>query len=1277
MVVTNLSIRLRTSVLVLTGLVVAGGLYAYVALPKESNPSIEIPNIVVTTIYPGASPTDVESLITQPIEREIQGISGIEKINSTSTEGVSTVVVEFTPDVEMSEANQKVREKVDLAKSDLPAEAEEPIISEIDFSEFPIMTINLAAQYPLSRLKSVAETLEDALEGIPSVLEVNLIGGRDQEVQINVDLARLQGYGITFQDVVDAIRRENANIPGGKVDVERLNYLVRVDGQFDSPDEILELVIKSPGGRPIYVRDVAEVRMGFKDRASYSRLRILRQEVEPRVWKAVDPAEHEGYGNVISLNVKKRSGENILETSAAVQEVLEHFALPPGTEVLITGDQSEMVESLVKDLENNIISGLIFVVAVLLFFLGLRTSLLVGVAIPLSMFVSFLVFLAMGQTLNFIILFSLIIALGMLVDNAIVIVENIYRYLEEGHEHFEAARLGTGEVGGAVVASTATTLAAFIPMLFWPGIMGEFMGYLPLTLIITLSCSLFVALIINPVLTGYFARVEGREHAPAQVRLWLKVIGAIAGLMAMVVLWLVNPNFVIVLGGGGLAMVVAHLLVMRHIAGFFIHKGLPAIVRLYRRFLEMTLDRDYTRRAAYFRNMWALVSFTVGFILAALGGVIYATAGLTPAIVVLGPGAVLLGLGLVGVVLHTIEVVLCGRWASVEFGLIFGVFVAGFLGLMHTFATPLELKTFGGLMMLPASVFVIGLIGAVIGPRSGRLILTDNRAKVLHATFGGLFAIIGMFVIAPTGEAFFPDTDPSQVRINIAGQLGTNIEASNRMAEVAQRRIDALLVSNPVSGGNVENILVNVGVGGDMNFGGGARSPERSRLVLNMIDFEDRGESSRDTLAKLREQLAGIPGAEVEFTKNQQGPPTGPPVNIEITGPRFDQIVGLSKRVKAQLADAVAKGRIDGLTDIRDNMNTGRPEMQVHIDRERAAQFGLDTSKIASTIRTAINGTEASTWRDGEDEYDITVRLQASDRQSLETIKRLEIVHEGKVIPLVAIAELELGSGLGSITRLDLQRVVTVQANAKEGFNAQAVLAQVQKDLAGIELGLPAGYGMRYTGENKEKDESFSFLGSALMTGVALILMIMIAQFNRVLSPFIIMIAVALSLIGVMLGLLVTRTPFSLFTFIGVISLAGIVVNNNIVLIDYTMQLQARGRSKRDAIVEAGATRLRPVLLTAMTTVLGLIPLTFGINIDFVGLLVDLAPDFRIGSENTQFWGPMGIAIISGLTFATFLTLVIVPVMYSIFDSTAEALFRAVGRTPAAPDAAVPDASTS
>jgi len=1210
----------------MTVMLAVGGLYAYIVLPKESRPSIEVPNIMVTTFYPGASPDDVAELITKEIEQEIQGINGIKEIRSTSTEGLSSIVVEFHPDVPMDDAAQEVRDQVDMAKADLPSDAEDPVITEIDISEFPIMNVNLAADYSLTRLKELAEDLRDEFEAAPGVLEVDIAGGLEREVQVNVNLNSLLGYGLSFSDIADAIKDENTNIPGGSIDLDSQNYLVRVEGRFQRPEEIEDFVVAAPNGVPVYVKDLAEVKFGFKERESYARLMLIHEE-EDGVLRRVENPE---FRQVISLNVKKRSGENILETAGAVKEILATYPMPPGTLILITGDQSEMVEDLVADLENNIIAGMIFVVLVLMLFLGVRNALLVGLAIPMSMMTSFLILLFMGQTLNFVILFSLIIALGMLVDNAIVIVENIYRYREEGYGRWDAARKGTSEVGGAVVASTATTVAVFAPMLFWPGMIGSFMSFLPMTLIITLSASLFVALVINPVITGYLVRVDEngngdgdtRQASAWVIRLGMGLAVAVLGLIA-----LANPITGLVLAVGAAVTWLLYRYVLRPVADRFVARSFPRLIVWYRTFLEGMMWRDYSVKAAMLRNTLALSAFSVGVALLLIGLGISATIDRTAGLILLVPGGFLAAVGVLGIFLHSLESLYIGGRASIKAAVVLGL-------------------TTGA------------LIGLTLFNRRKYLILTDNRARLLTGTLAVLFTVMAIFAFTSEGVAFFPDTDPNQVRVTFLAPEGTNVETSSLIAEEAQRRIFELLADNPTSMSNVENILVNVGVGGNAQFGATFRQEERSTVTINLVDFSERTEPGASTLERIRLGVQGIPGIEVD---------------------EFSEAARIAEELKRQLVGASESGQIPGLVDVADTLQMGRPEIHVDINRERAAQFGLSTRKVGDIVRQAIQGTEATTWRFEDEEYDVRVRLREEDRRSPQTLESLTL-REGQMgIPLVAIADVTWTTGAGAITRLDLDPVVTVTANTAAGYNSQAVLNQVKEYFADFERTLPPGYRMSYTGEQEDQQESFSFLTRALLVGVALIFFILIAQFNSVSSPLLIMIAVGLGLIGVVVGLIVTATPFSLFTFIGLISLAGIIVNNNIVLVDYINQLRERGLGRREAVIEAGATRLRPVILTALTTILGLVPLTFGFNIDFVGLLARLEPNIQFGSQNTQFWGPMGTAIISGLTFGTFLTLVVVPVIYSAFDSLAVAITSAAVKEehPATQDAAEPESGTA
>jgi len=1314
MKIVDLAIRYRPSVAILTIMLTIGGLVSYLTISKEAFPSIEIPTVVVTTIYPGASPSDIESLVTRIIEEEIQSVSDIEEIRSTSVRGVSTIMVEFTTGVSLDFAYQRVRDKVQIAKPRLPSDIEEPIVSEFDVEDIPIMSINLAGAFSLTQLKEVAEDLADEIEKNPKILEVDLIGTLEREVKVDVDIRALQGYDLTFSDLIETINAENSNTPGGTIRVDSKDYLVRIDGEFrDIRQEIEGLVLKNPDGFPVYVRDVADVYLGFKERSTYSRLQLLQEEEGKRL---VRMAENGSYP-VITLNVKKRSGANILDTADEIQEILDAFPLPRGTQVAITGDQSDTVQLLVDDLENNIISGLIFVVLVLLFFLGFRTAVLVGIAIPLSMFLTFLVFQVIGQELNFIILFSLIIALGMLVDNAVVIVENIYRYREMGYSRFEAAKLGTSEVGSAVVASTATTVAVFIPMLFWPGITGEFMGYLPMTLIITLSCSLFVAIIINPVITGFFVQLD----SDPRMKFSLTIRALLAVLMGGValIIGLANWQTLLVLATAVPALMLAHRYLFSPITRGFVGQALPNLITWYRGFLTTQLQRDYDQKAsiferkglwlsialiyllglvltlfhlyltipgggnssllgvasvlglvivvlliitlfrtrnAYFRNSLWFIALTLGFTFGLLGAVVNGFANIIAGAVLLYPAAILFILGLFLVLIHCIETIYLSGFTSVKAGGLFAAFSLLFLGLM-SLVRGVEFQVIFILLTLPALIIGLGALGHALNGRvlthRSRLLLTDHRSRLLAAVAGGFVAIIVLFAAAPTGVEFFPDTDPNIITVDLELPLGTHLDETNSITQIAQSRINSLLENNQADQGNIKNILVNVGTsssGGDL-MGGGPGSSESSVVTLNVVQYGNRSETSRNTLLRLRESLQGIPGVVFEINKDNAGPPVGKPVNIEITGQDFSEITRITKDLTDILTQASQNNTIPFLVDVNNNLNTGRPEIQIEINRERAARIGLDSREVSNVIRSAILGSEATKYRSGEDEYDVIVRLKEDQRASLETLDALTVIHDDTQIPLSSIADFRVGSGFGSITRLDLNRVATVSADVASGANGATVLQQVQTHLQDYQESIPLGYQMTYTGESEDQAEAFGFLQVAMGIGIAAITLILIAQFNSIIVPIIIMLAVTLGLIGVLLGLILTRTPFGLMTFIGLISLAGIVVNNNIVLIDYIRQLRDRGKTKLEAIVDGGATRLRPVLLTFLTTVIGLVPLTFGLNVDFVGLLADLAPNFEFGSQNTQFWGPMGIAIISGLTFATFLTLVIVPVMYSSLDS--------------------------
>jgi multidrug efflux pump subunit AcrB len=915
----------------------------------------------------------------------------------------------------------------------------------------------------------------------------------EREVQIDVDLARLKYYGLAFDDVIDAIREENVTTPGGSIDVGDTKYLVRVPGEFEDTRLIEDIVITAPGDRPVYIGDIATVDFGFKERESFARL--------------------DGH-SVVTLSVTKRVGKNIIETAEGVQVALEEMQpnFPPTTVVKITSDMSEQVHEMVSSLENNIISGLILVVAVLLFALGIRTASFVGVAIPLSMLLSFSVIQMSGMTMNFIVLFSLILALGMLVDNAIVVVENIYRFRERGYDRKEAAKLATGEVAMPVIAATATTLAAFTPLAFWPGMVGEFMSYLPLTLIITLSSSLMVALVINPTLCSLFMRPEG-EKGPGLTRemKWAVMIAA----------------------------------------------GLTFLV------------------AASFRPL-------AGVLLALTVVLVYA--------------------------LHHYVLAPAGHW-------------------LQTVSLPATLRSY---------------------ERALRWSLI-HRWRVMGTALLVLVLSVMAFNAFSKGVVFFPeDIDPSTVWVQVEAPTGTRAGVTDGIV----RRIEGEL--GDVAGrGDFESVVATAGSSSG-DFMSGGSGTHVGTVAVNFVDYEDRERGSFETLEEMRNTIgSGIAGAEIVVEKPQEGPPTGLPVNIELSGEDAGLLKRLGDEVVAILSNSPVAPKLEGLES---DMADARPELTVEVNRERAQIFGVNTQKIGFMVRSAINGVEAGEFRDGEDEYDIVVRLAEPYRRDLNSLADLTVVSEdGDQVPLPSVASWTVNESFSGINRKDLERVVTVSSDVRSGYNANAVLAEVQAELSDLAAGLPPGYQLAYTGQQEEQQESAAFLMGAFMTALLLIAFILVSQFDSVLRPLIILSSIILSTVGVLIGLLVFGMPFGIImSGVGVISLAGVVVNNAIVLIDYIRLLRERdGLSWTESLVRGGMTRFRPVTLTAITTVVGLIPLAIGLNIDFYGLYGSLQPNFFWGGEQADWWAPMAIAVICGLTFATVLTLILVPVMHTFTDDVA------------------------
>ena len=1098
---TSFSIDNRISVLVIIVLIAVAGIASYINIPKEAAPDITIPNVMVITTYPGVSPEDMESLITRKLEDELSNISDIKEMTSTSAEGYSNINMEFNADVNIDDALQKVREKVDLAKPELPDDAEDPIIQEINLSEFPIMQVNVSGQYGMVELKQVAEDLQDRLETIPSVLEVELSGGLEREVKVDVDLPKLKYYGLSFGDVIKAIQSENVTIPGGNIDVGTKKFLVRVPGEYDTPEPIEDIVVKAPGQNPIYVSDVADVTFGFKDRESYAQLNA---------------------NPVITLSVKKRSGENIIETSNAVKGIIdeEEANFPPTTTIEITSDESDQIRNMVSSLENNIISGLILVIGVLLFFLGVRNASFVGVAIPLSMLTSFIIIRSVDMSMNMIVLFSLILALGMLVDNAIVVVENIYRYLEEGYDNYEAAKKGTGEVAVPIITGTLTTLAAFFPMTFWPGIVGEFMGYLPITLIITLGSSLFVALVINPVLCALFMSVE-IEDGSAQPNMTRqgKLTLAIVGIVVLGLFLAGDPVTWGMLIVAGVILWLSNRFLLNPIGEWWQKKG-----------LDRVLDKYETSLA------WSL----------------------------------------------------------------------------------------------------------------------NNPLKTLGISFAVLFGSFFLFGAFNAGVVFFPeDIPPNNVYVQVEAPVGTNVEFTKSIIDTLQGRADN--IAHPE---DIKTILSTSGSAITSDFSSGGQSGHLGTVSVNFVDFNKRNGSTIEALETLREGVGNnIAGAQITVEKPQEGPPTGKPINLELSGNDMEELKSLAAEAITILENDPVYAKLEGLED---DLPESRPELKVVIDREKAALFGLSTQMIGSTVRQAINGSEASKYRDGKEEYDITVRLKEHYRDDLNALADLNIMNRDDIqIPLSAVSDWTITEGYGGIKHIDQERVITVLSDVRSDYQANAVLLEVQEVLKPFLKEMPRDVTHRWTGQQEDQKESEEFLTMAFLIALALIAFILISQFNSISKPIIVMTSVIMSISGVLLGLIIFRMPFGvIMTGIGVISLAGVVVNNAIVLIDYIDILRERDEMDLfDALLQAGKIRFRPVILTAITTTLGLVPLAIGFNLDFITLVASPIEFFTNlneylywGGEQAAWWSPMAIAVISGLIFATALTLILVPVMYLLVE---------------------------
>lgn len=1116
---TSWSVDNRTAIYIIAILITLYGLVKFNTLPKEQFPDIVVPTISISTIYVGNSPKDIENLVTRPIEKQLKGISGakVKKITSTSQTDFSLIVIEFDTDVKTDIAKVKVKDAIDKAKSDLPTDLTvQPNVQEFAFSEMPIMFVNVSGDYDGIKLKSYAEKLQDRFEELSEITRAEIVGAPEREIQVNVDPYKMQASRISFMDIENAISRENRDITGGLLEVGNMKRTIKIKGQFTSALNLQDIIVRSSArGASVYLRDIAEIKDTIKEKESFARL--------------------DGK-NVITINIVKRAGENLISAAGKIKDIVAQMqadeVLPKDLKVVITGDQSKATATSFNDLVNTIIIGFILVLVVLMFFMGVTNAFFVALSVPLSVFVAFL-FLPIADsivgtpvTLNFIVLFALLFGLGIIVDDAIVVIENTHRIYNNGKVPIvRSAKEAAGEIFIPVLAGTATTLAPFFPLLFWKGIIGKFMIYLPTMLILTLAASLIVAFVFNPVFAVSFMKPEGKQYDEPKMAIFKKPffwVATIFGVLLNVAGWHGTGNFL-------LFMVILSLLnrfIFKDIVYAFQHRVLPWLMNHYENLLRWVLKGT--------RPVWFLVSLFLLFPLSA-----------------------------------------------------------------------------------------------------GLLMLRGNKST------------------------FFPSGDPNFIYVYLKMPVGTDVKTTDSVTHVLEKRVYKVLEKeNPGTPGSiVESIITNVA-----NSANNPRDNNRSvqpnlgRIQVSFVEYEKRhGKHTRPYLDEIRARMGGIPGASVEVAQEDGGPPTDPPVNIEIAGDNFEELA----KVASNLSNFLDTNQIYGIENLKMDVDLNSPEITINIDRERAMMEGLSTGQIGMEIRTAVFGKEVSKLKEGEDEYKIQLRYTDITRSNITDIMNMRITFMDmntmmiKSVPVSAVASVDYTNTSGAIARKNVKRTIQLQSNVLDPTMAAKVNTELAQKITEFKskYKIPSDVTIKQTGQGQQEAETSQFLFTALLLALGLIFLILVLQFNSMSKPFIVLTEIFFSIIGVLLGYAFTgMTIATIMLGVGVIGLAGIVIKNGILLIEFTDELRARGYKTREAAIQAGKIRIIPVLLTALATMLGLLPLAVGFNINFVSLFQHLNPHIFFGGDSVVFWGPLSWTIIYGLIFAFFLTLIMVPSMYLIAE---------------------------
>jgi multidrug efflux pump len=1095
---TNVAIANRTTVYIFTVLLIFFGIVQYGSTPKERFPEIVFPYFMIGTIHPGTAPADVENLITRPIEKQLKGIDGVKEISSNSIQDYSSIFVEFEISADETQAYLDVKQAVDDARSELPTDLfQEPQISRIDLSEIPILYINFSGDLGLVKLKEIAEKLQDEIETLEEITRADIVGALDREIQINVDLYKMQAAGLSFNSVQNTVAYENMTISAGQIDTDGMRRNLRVVGEFQNVEEIANLMLQDG----IYLKDIAEVKDGYKDRESYARLNGQ---------------------DVVTLNVIKKSGQNLIFAVDKIKAILNEYqkTAPENLIVTLSGDSSTQTRNSVGDLFNTVILGFIVVVFVLMFFMGEANALFVGVSIPLSMVIAFIFIPLVGFTMNMVVLMSFILVLGIVVDNSIVVVENVYRHFTktEGLDIVTATKRGVGEIALAVFTGTLTTIAPFFPLIFTPGIPGKFMSFLPITIIITLTASILVAYIMNPVFAVSFMKPPAPEDNKKRFRLPSKK-AFIRTIIALVLVVVFHTAGVRILANLLIFGLIIYYL-FKYVLHYFIDKfqccALPKFLDLYRKTLAFFLK------------------------------------GKRPYLVV-------------------------------------------------------------------ASIVVL------------------------------LFFTFVLMGIKTPRVVFFPSGDPNSLHVYITMPEGTHIEVTNAICKQVEDRVfNVLGRDNP----DVESVVSNVALNAGASLFERFAQDKLAKVTITFVEYKYRtGPRTRTYLDKLREEMKGIPGAQIRIDREAMGPPTGMPINIEIAGEDIGELVAISER----FMEFIETLNIPGIEKLKSSMEVNKPELVLELDREKANKLGMSTAQIGMALRTSIYGLEVSEFKEGDEEYPIQLRLAEKYREDIGVLLSQEISVPSRQpnsppykIPLASVANVSYQTSYGGIQHIDSKRVITISSNVLSGYNANEIIFRIGRALP--KFPIPDGYSIQFTGEQDLQQETGQFMVLAMFIALALIFVILVAQFNSIIKPLIIISMFFFSFIGVLLGFVVFGIDISvMMTGMGIIAVAGVVVKNGIIIIDYIDNRIDSGMDKMEAVIQAGATRLTPVLLTALSTILGLVPLAIGMNFNFQTLLTRLDPQIFFGGDNAAFWNPLAMTIIFGLSFATILTLVVVPAMYTMF----------------------------